>query len=201
MTNHLARLLPEDILAHGWTTRWHTAPTHRYQSLAEHVAKVAMIAAKLADALDPKPTPEELLALIQDCLLHDAPEVLYGDLPNPGKLAINGFTGLDLDFNLESRFWSAGDRGAGPSPTRENGMADVRRLADILEATTFYWTEGKPGSLRGHQILRECAQAIRAFPAHAVRNEAVAFLCAAEIPLVALQAVGLMTGPGKDGAA
>lgn len=183
MTNHLARLLPEDILAHGWTTRWHTAPTRRAQSLAEHVAKVAMIAAKLADALDPKPEPEELLALIQDCLLHDAPEVIYGDLPNPGKLAINAFTGMDLDSNLEARFWGATDRGTRPVPTHDTGLLGIRRLADILEATTFYWTEGAPGTRRAYQILRECSRAIQDYPSRAVREQAVAFLWAAEVPI------------------
>lgn len=201
MTNHLARLLPEDVLAHGWTTRWHTAPTRRAQSLAEHVAKVAMIAAKLADALDPKPTPEELLALIQDCLLHDAPEITYGDIPNPGKRAIEAATGHDLDLLMDGRFWAAGDRGAGPHPVEENGLEDLRRLADILEATTFYWTDGAPGTQRAHQVLRECAQAIKNYPCHAVRQVAVSFLCAAEIPLTTLQAVGLMGFESQGGAA
>jgi 5'-deoxynucleotidase YfbR-like HD superfamily hydrolase len=69
-----------ELLRADGVTRWHIVATVRQQSLAEHTYRVAVIVGKLLD---------ELLYpnynLLADALIHDADEILDGDIPTPTK--------------------------------------------------------------------------------------------------------------------
>lgn len=61
----------------GNVSRWHTWPTSRPQSVAEHSWNVARILLAI--------WPEARKELVVQCLLHDVGEIMTGDVPYPIK--------------------------------------------------------------------------------------------------------------------
>lgn len=157
-----------DILALGQVGRWHTVRTARVQTLAEHKARVAMLAVWLGHRLPVGRFGHlDELEVLRAALLHDVPETQFGDMPNPAKQAINAWLGeipgepgaQDFDTQVGARFWAA--RGVEDPMVRVGETAGkLLKVADVLEAAAFYWVEGltkrRPGA--GHLptvIVRE----------------------------------------------
>lgn len=122
-------LLPDQIRALGETVRWHTRATLRSQTVADHSAKVALLALYLW----PSPQPEVRLAILQWALMHDAHEPQFGDLPYPVKQAMRQ-KGLDLDLESQGIFFQPLENPVNYLPTDVLAVVDV---ADILEAAVF----------------------------------------------------------------
>jgi len=169
----IQHLHPYDILALGSVVRWHTLRTSRAQTLADHKARVALLAVWLAHRLPPgRFGAMDELELLRAALLHDVPETQLGDLPNPAKQAVNNWLGeipgevgsQDFDTQMEGLFWGA--RGCpNPMATLSSTAGPLLRAADVLEAAAFYWVEGltmrRPGT--GHlptAILREAMSVV-----------------------------------------
>lgn len=134
---------PMDLLATGHVLRWHTTPTARVQTLADHIAKVALLADHLGRHLGTERyTPEVALETLRWGLIHDLPETDNGDIPTPAKAWLNRWMpeGVkDYDSVLACYWWAERHKvWVHPSdiPWR------LVSCADLLEACCWYWTFG-----------------------------------------------------------
>ena len=109
--------------------RWHAHSTSREQSLAEHSHQVALIARYLA----PDDTSaEDMLQLLDVALVHDAHETVYGDIPYPAKVLLEG-EGILMDAHCRKRFWG----GVDPYEYIPHHVLNILEVADRLEAALY----------------------------------------------------------------
>lgn len=150
----IQNLTPYDILALGSVTRWHTLRTARAQTLADHKARVALLAVWLGHRLPVgRFGAMDELEILRLALLHDAPETVFGDVPNPSKQALNLIELMDFDAVVEGQFWQA--RGASnPMATASDLARRLLKVADVVEAACFYWLEGITNSRPGCPNLK-----------------------------------------------
>ncbi len=92
----------QELYQAGEVKRLHTVPTHRQQSIAEHVYGSLLLAMELCASvgMGDKERAEVLVTL----LYHDAPEVATGDIPAPVKREDPAIKAA-LD-TLEERFYN-----------------------------------------------------------------------------------------------
>jgi 5'-deoxynucleotidase len=140
----LPRLELADLARAGHVTRWHSVRTSRDQTLAEHLFMVTRIASHLAgDMFGPDIDAAALLRIMEYASLHDAPELLMGDLPSPLKRHIEAISGADNPVReIERQI----------APWLEDMREDIRRrnpehlavikLADLIDANLFIDHEG-----------------------------------------------------------
>lgn len=135
------RLALEMVLKGGRVARFHTAPTIKCETVAEHSYLVAWLATLIVGA----PRAELLLA----CLSHDLPEYVLGDMPSPAKKRL----GLREAFRREeaSLFAAA-------------GLPDYEELLTPQEAEVLKFSDNLAGYLKckyeaemGNTLLREMA--------------------------------------------
>lgn len=154
----------EDIRATKDVKRWHMIRVKREQNLAEHSFMVALIAGKLSEILMEPLTEREEADVLKLSLLHDIPEVEFGDIPTPTKKKLAQIGLGDVYGVLEAHFWHS--RGSKSIP-EFNASARVRnlvRLADLMEATMFYNEEGDDNSIK-HRLKYDTVEyAQREFP-------------------------------------
>ena len=72
----------------GTVTRWHSVNCHRYPSIAEHSALVALYAREIAARVHPDLSAEQQVTLYELALTHDLSEIVTGDMPSPIKRAL-----------------------------------------------------------------------------------------------------------------
>lgn len=144
----LEALRQEDILATQHVDRWHMVETKRKQNIAEHSYVVTLIAGKLGSYLKDPLTTQERVDLYEGCLLHDTPELKWGDMPTPTKKFIvsQGLTWI-LEL-MEVMFWQERDAMSTPLATATSRVKALVRLADLIEAHTFYRKEGVDMAIR-----------------------------------------------------
>jgi len=148
----------EDIFATGHVSRWHTKPMAVPQTLADHLAKVAMLADRLGRHLPERYDDAVAFETQQLALEHDLPETEHGDIPNPAKRWLNDRLPASYDDAVATDWWAArGFAAPAPSPLAD----DLVKVADILEAAARYWVYGLDEGLR-HQLIFECARKTRA---------------------------------------
>jgi len=140
----LPKLELADLARAGHVTRWHSVRTSRDQTLAEHLFMVTRIASHLArDMFGPGLDDAALLRIMDYASLHDAPELLMGDLPSPLKRHIEAISGADNPVReIERQI----------APWLEDMREDIRRrnpehllvikLADLIDAILFIDHEG-----------------------------------------------------------
>jgi 5'-deoxynucleotidase len=140
----LPKLELADLARAGHVTRWHSVRTSRDQTLAEHLFMVTRIASHLArDMFGPGLDAAALLRIMEYASLHDAPELLMGDLPSPLKRHIEAISGADNPVReIERQI----------APWLEDMREDIRRrnpehllvikLADLIDAILFIDHEG-----------------------------------------------------------
>ena len=151
----------EDIFATGHVKRWHTKPEAVAQTLADHLAKVAMLADRLGRHLGEAYTPQLAYETLMLALDHDLPETEHGDIPNPAKRWLNTRLVGPYDYEVAVDWWQArGQSAAEPSPLAEQ----LLWVADILEAAGRYWVYGLDHGLRHQMIFEACTVTRRVRP-------------------------------------
>jgi 5'-deoxynucleotidase len=76
-------LKANEIIRTGHTKRWTIVNTRRQQTLAEHLAQVALFTMRICDGFDLLPLNR--MQAVEYALLHDLEEVYSGDIPTPYK--------------------------------------------------------------------------------------------------------------------
>lgn len=109
------------VLHQSYVQRWVVAPMYRPQSVAEHAYRVTLIARHLATELGLDVNERNVVTGM--ALFHDAPEVLTGDMPGPGK-AVQ---------------WPLLDP-----------LSSLVKVADAIETGTWFLLWGNPGAWQGH---------------------------------------------------
>jgi 5'-deoxynucleotidase len=130
----------DDIQSVQYVHRWHMVRTSRRQNLAEHSYTVALLAGKVASRLNEPPTPEQWAQTLEYALVHDIPEIDYGDIPTPTKKALAELGHPDLILKMEQEFWRkrGDDLDVAISPLAQK----IVILADKVEAFLYYSEEG-----------------------------------------------------------
>lgn len=129
----------------GTVTRWHSVNCHRYPSVAEHSALVALYARELAARIYPQLTAEDQVLLYEFALMHDLSEVVTGDMPSPIKRQLKSAfpPGKSPIDQLEASICpDAAEREHEAITTRPHVYYCVK-LADILDAMVVIKQEGK----------------------------------------------------------
>lgn len=147
----------EDILRTGHVSRWHTRPMAVPQTLADHLAKVALLADRLGRHLPERYDDQVAYETLMLALDHDLPETEHGDIPNPAKKWLNAHLLAPYDDLIATDWWQA--RGlTAPQPT---ALADdLVRVADILEAAARFWVYGLDDEVK-HLLVFETAAVCR----------------------------------------
>lgn len=118
----------DEIMGLGHVTRWHIWPTAgRSQTVADHSAKVALIAEQLAAA--ESFSGEERLQVMRWALVHDAHEQVFGDVP---KLVVRWLrtAGIRLEDRCMRSFW-------GSTPDLSAPVRAMVDAADLIEAAAW----------------------------------------------------------------
>ena len=144
----------EDILAVQYVDRWHMVETKRKQNIAEHSYMVTLIAGKLGPYLKDPLTTQERVDLYEGCLLHDTPELKWGDMPTPTKkFFISQGLGWVLEL-MEIKFWAERGGHRAPLSLATPKVKNLVRLADLVEAYIFYRKEGVDTSIQ-HRLYSD----------------------------------------------
>ena len=134
----------------GTVTRWHSVNCHRYPSIAEHSALVALYAREIAARVHPELSAEQQVLLYELALTHDLSEIVTGDMPSPIKRALREhFKGSESPIDsLERSICPDAARLEDQAKQPEQGyLYRILKLADILDALVVINQEGK-GSAR-----------------------------------------------------
>lgn len=134
----------------GTVTRWHSVNCHRYPSIAEHSALVALYAREIAARVHPAITAEQQVLLYELALTHDLSEIVTGDMPSPIKRALREhFKGVPSPIDeLERAICpDAAEREDRAKQPEQAFLYRFLKLADILDALVVINQEGK-GSAR-----------------------------------------------------
>lgn len=131
----------KDVSRSGNVTRWHSVRTKRAQNLSEHHYLVTMYARRLfIDIVNSG--SEELLLLMEYCLLHDTPELLMGDMPTPVKRKIQSFCDDHEYIN--------------PILIIEKSICpEVSDLSDKINGTPLYYIAKAADLIDAYHFLRE----------------------------------------------
>ncbi len=135
----------EDILATGHLRRWHTRPHAQAQTLADHLSKVALLADRLGRYLAERYDDAVAHETLFWALHHDFPETEHGDIPRPSKRWLNERLVRPYDEKVAEDWWQ--DRGE-PVPEPCALAVALVKVADILEAATWFWTYGLDQEVR-----------------------------------------------------
>ena len=131
-----------DLARSGHVTRWHSVRCARGQTLAEHHYLVAMISRELLRRILGDALPAETrLAVLEYALLHDAPELLMGDLPSPLKQRIAEISG-DQDPLTRIEREIAPEIAERKTALQGSPLALIVKLADLIDACLFIREEG-----------------------------------------------------------
>ena len=152
----------EDILRTGYVLRWHTRPMAQMQTLADHLAKVGLLADRLGRHLPERYDDQVAYETLLLALQHDLSETEHGDIPNPAKKWLNDRLGDRYDDLVALDWW----RGRGlTDPPLYADLADLLvRVADILEAAARYWVYGLDPDIKAHLVFETATVTRRLLP-------------------------------------
>ncbi len=147
-----------DLLSLSVVPRWAIVGAARYQSVAEHSYRVAVIARSIV-LRSGQPSVRDLGAITEWALLHDGAECVTGDLPSIVKRKLYVKSAIrELEGTLCP--WYAEVR----SKVGTHSLAIVK-IADLLEGASFIsqWGQGPIGvsaSVAGDTILDISAEMV-----------------------------------------
>ena len=130
----------------GTVTRWHSVNCHRYPSIAEHSALVALYAREIAARVVPDLSAEQQVLLYELALVHDLSEIVTGDMPSPIKRALREhFKGQPSPVDQLERAIcpDAAEREDQAQQPEQSYLWRILKLADILDALVVIRQEGK----------------------------------------------------------
>ena len=139
----------EDIFSLGHVSRWHTKPMAVPQTLADHKAKVSLLADRLGRHMPDRYDDAVAYQTVMWGLHHDAPENWHGDPPNPAKKWLNAHLVRNYDEMVAEDWWL--ERGM-DAPQFDPLAVSLGRVADILEAAGRYWVYGLDQALRESMV-------------------------------------------------
>ena len=150
-----------DIQSVQYIHRWHMVRTSRRQNLAEHSYTVALLAGKIASQLNDPPTAEIWAGVLEYALVHDIPEIDYGDIPTPTKKALVELGHPDLIPKMEQEFWRkrGDDLDVAISPLAQK----IVILADKIEAFLYYSEEGFERGIKDRLLADAVSYAFHEF--------------------------------------
>jgi hypothetical protein len=124
----MEKLQLNDLMRSQYVKRWHIVNTAKSQSLAEHQFNVAMIAATIATKLKANNSFIKNVTIL--ALMHDAPEIVMGDIPTPAKRrgSKEGVFEFKLPFDIH-----VGD---------SESARKIVKAADFLDAIHFVVENG-----------------------------------------------------------
>ena len=153
----------------GTVTRWHSVNCHRYPSIAEHSALVALYAREIAARVHPNLTAQQQVTLYELALTHDLSEIVTGDMPSPIKRALKShFKGTQSPIDtLERAICPDAARLEDEAKQPEQAyLYRILKLADILDALVVINQEGK-GSARKPSAKSEAKPLMNWWPKRA----------------------------------
>lgn len=141
MTNPLTPMADIANMAH--VMRWNAFHVSRSQTLAEHTALVTMYALRILQMVNPEHSDLDAKNLLIYCLFHDLPEAALGDTPTPTKRWLEakypeGESPLD-----ELERMVCPEHAIYQQKVKGTYLANIAKLADILDAMHFIGIEGK----------------------------------------------------------
>jgi 5'-deoxynucleotidase YfbR-like HD superfamily hydrolase len=155
-----------DIFAMSNITRWHHTVTKRRQSVAEHSFNVALLAQRIAAEINMISAHYIWVAIA--ALVHDLPEVDFGDIPAPTKRFLDDALSADMgiDEALTAMFYLRRKMSPPPIP---NPVREIVKIADMLEAWIWYHRNGDQVGRWGCPVIleamnRDMMKALRGSP-------------------------------------
>lgn len=117
--------------------RWHMIETIRTQTLAEHSANVAMLAALIAHTapIEYFSSPGDISIM---ALVHDMPEAFTGDIPSHSKKHVSGVDSLEKSVMPKQL--------ARIAPTPSSNDAVLLKLCDLADGIRFIRIQGLDGT-------------------------------------------------------
>jgi 5'-deoxynucleotidase YfbR-like HD superfamily hydrolase len=123
----------KELMRTGHVKRWHIVRVGREQTIAEHMYRVWLICREIG--IRSNIEWHRMVQMEMIALTHDIPEVVMGDIPTPTKLVIEKNTSCLED--LEARIDGAGTRFIEEVRESDPILADIVKLADMIEAVAF----------------------------------------------------------------
>lgn len=134
----------EELRAAGDILRFHTSPLRQPQTVGQHTYNVAL----LVLAIDPDASP----ALLRAALLHDAPEIMTGDVPSPVKwkhqFLEDALREVEAIMLRRINF-----------PQLTTTEREILKLADHIEGAYFCVEQAERGDTLGLDIARKYLEA------------------------------------------
>lgn len=144
LENSLSKRYPiQDVARTTDVSRWHSVPSHRRQTVAEHQHMVSMFSRELLLRIMPGAKMQDRLLLQEYASFHDVVEGVTGDVPTPFKRYFERFfpdgeSPLDaLEHKICPEYTELKKCISGTPLER------IAKLADILDAIKFIREEGK----------------------------------------------------------
>ncbi|MBD8089379.1 HD domain-containing protein [Pseudomonas fluorescens] len=122
--------------------RWHTTPSYKAPSIAEHTCLVAHYSLYLLTGIVEQPTAEQELKILKLALWHDMSETITGDVPTPLKRYLESLfpAGQSPLEKLEERLCEP----YAIAKEDADGLSKIiMKLADVLDAAHFAQNEIK----------------------------------------------------------
>lgn len=136
-----------DVTRTSDVDRWHMVRIGRKQTLADHLARVALFAGVLLGRAGGLGFGDgDKLALIEHALLHDMEEVMFGDIATPAKELL-GLKGSDVPSRI---FWASHDKAEPPTYRKE--VNDIVWLADKMDALLYFLYYGATQFVNGVNV-------------------------------------------------
>lgn len=139
--HNIPQLQLSDLTKCAHVTRWHSVRTLRDQTLSEHHFVVSRIASNLAKNIVPGIDIESLYYLNEYAMLHDAPEILLGDINSRCKHYLSQIVGdaenpLDVLEEQVAPWLPVLKKKLKPE------LLHIVKIADLYDALLFISVEG-----------------------------------------------------------
>lgn len=149
-----------DLLNLSTVLHWHSVPTLRKPSVAEHSYRVAVIALEIAQRLNRGVSPSSVIIeshVMRWALMHDGPETETGDLPHTAKVRLP--SGVWSKLEAELCPWYMDEVLRLHAPERA-----IVKIADLMELVLFIreWGHGGEAEMARMATSADLAEVVLA---------------------------------------